>query len=648
MKTLKKQVDQLTLEQALIAKSYTGSILQKVLKLAKPSVQILKQLDEPTPFELDWFETVFREFKKSARDADLPREIQILLGKVRIVNSVPIFPEAALVTFNDALAATLGTNFAIAAVEKAQIIMAEMYAVAAEASAAALAITPALTAVDLATIEFLKDVDIYFLGSMYDRSIRIRINEIAAEVLTQGLGEAELARRMNAELGAVILRNGETGINTIANDTINRARNYSRINQYSKVGIETYEFVAILDEKTSPICRFMNGRTFSVESAKGLVDDTLNFGEVNDDTQNKFKQIRPWGNVDTKRFKLGQNAIFIKDGRGKKSFLPDSGFKFTKDGSFRAKGDPSNSKTNNALANKNFQFPPLHAHCRSTVVISETEVDRLTGTIIVTKLEGNTISQQFETIAENSANSKKKINPESFMEIRQEVGEAVGIEKGKLETVDKLMESYRRSSKSGLGLRFQALNHIANGFSSTSQFAKSLSESQRITFRKQIRVVQRDPKLLEAYQVSRATNRAGTLESNKNNTITVYRGFVGQAARELIKAMEDGRTKIGLRVMALSQWSRSRKAAELFVQEFGNKDGVIVRNEIRVEDGVFSYQVCPLLSKEFKEVLYGDTSGVTEIVVENFSKVKVNKAESDIVVDKGKNNNWIWKLMNLK
>ena len=326
MKTLKKKVDQLTLEQALIAKSYTGSILQKVLKLTKPSVQILKQLDEPTPFELDWFETVFREFKKSVRDANLPREIDILLGKVRVVNGVPIFPEAALTTFNDTMAATLGVNFALAAVEKAQIIMAEMYAVAAEASAAALAITPALTAVDLATIEFLKNVDIHFLGSMYDKLIRIRINEIAAEVLIEGFGEAELARRLHLEFGTLILKTGETGINTIANDTINRARNYSRINQYSKVGIETYEFVAILDEKTSPICRFMNGRVFTVESAKGLVDDTLNFGEVTDSTENKFKQIRPWGNVDTKRFKLGQNAIFIKDGRGKKSFLPDSGF----------------------------------------------------------------------------------------------------------------------------------------------------------------------------------------------------------------------------------------------------------------------------------------------------------------------------------
>ena len=646
--TLKKRIDGLTYEDTLLAHNLSQSIIGKILKIRDPKIRIYKQLDDPNPFELDWFDTIWKGYQQAFAKAGFDQNIQVLFQSVQIIDGKPQFPNAALDAFNLSISEGINAEFSAKAIQDAESILREMYSVASEASAAALRVTPKLTAIDEATIQVLKETDNFLLSSMHQRNVANKANQKAIEVLTEGFGERELARRLEEEVGETILLNSRANIKVIANDTINKARNFSRINQYEKIGIQTYEFIAILDERTTPMCRYMNGRTFSTETSLGIVEDVMNFGVVDDDNLEKFKTLRPWGNVDNKRLKAGQNAIFIKDARGAKTFLPDSSFRFTESGGIRANGNPNDAGVNGKLQNKRFVFPPLHANCRSTVVMSETEVERLTGSVVVTKLEGNTIAQQFENIAENSANGKPLATKENFNEIRQDVADAVGAESSKLDTVDSLMDAFRKNPKSKRGMKFQARNHVANGFTATSQFTESFSDSQIITFRAQVRAVKRDTTLLEAYQISRAVNRSGLLKGPTKNTITIYRGIVGKAAKDLIKIKEDGLSNVILKVMPLTQWSRSKKVAEKFIKEFGTENGVIVRYEIQVEDNVFSHRVHPILDNDHEELIYGDTSGFINIPVKDISKIKIEKQENvSVSIDSGKNHNWIWNTIQL-
>jgi len=73
----------------------------------------------------------------------------------------------------------------------------------------------------------------------------------------------------------------------------NRAINYSSLISMSQARIERYEVVAVLDNRTSEVCRNMNGRTFTVQ--QGM--DTFT-ALANANSPEEFKNISPWMTVD--------------------------------------------------------------------------------------------------------------------------------------------------------------------------------------------------------------------------------------------------------------------------------------------------------------------------------------------------------------
>lgn len=62
-------------------------------------------------------------------------------------------------------------------------------------------------------------------------------------------------------------------LNYIIRDNILRARNFSRIERYHSTGITRLEIIAIIDQKTSHICKAMNGKTVSVEKSLEYVKE---------------------------------------------------------------------------------------------------------------------------------------------------------------------------------------------------------------------------------------------------------------------------------------------------------------------------------------------------------------------------------------
>ncbi len=82
----------------------------------------------------------------------------------------------------------------------------------------------------------------------------------------------------------------------------NRARNFSRLERFEQIGVKDIEVVSVLDQRTSEICKLMNGRRFSVKKAVEFTRQwtSTSPGEV----YKKFKQppvgvVREWDGQST-------------------------------------------------------------------------------------------------------------------------------------------------------------------------------------------------------------------------------------------------------------------------------------------------------------------------------------------------------------
>ncbi len=126
----------------------------------------------------------------------------------------------------------------------------------------------------------------------------------------------------------------------VVRNAVNRSRNYARAYKFQRAGIAEMEVVAVIDRKTSAICREMNGRRISTETAVEYVNQTME--SPLDELTEKFAWSTP------------------KDVLG-----------------FRGKS------TVEILEKLNCKLPPYHGRCRTTTVMSvRTRVTNSSGTAL--------------------------------------------------------------------------------------------------------------------------------------------------------------------------------------------------------------------------------------------------------------------------
>jgi hypothetical protein len=111
--------------------------------------------------------------------------------------------------------------------------------------------------------------------------------------------------------------------NVVANAAASRAYHYGYAKAAEALGYTYYEFVAVMDKRTSEICRHMNGKKFTVSAAVDIMQRSADAESPED-----LKQIQPWITV-----------------------------------------DQAKSMDTEALKNNGVLIPPLHGSCRSTIKV---------------------------------------------------------------------------------------------------------------------------------------------------------------------------------------------------------------------------------------------------------------------------------------
>lgn len=369
--------------------------IDEVLRLVLPGA-ILKQGDPDSPPTVpivasgqQLFEMIRGEFaERSRRLLDDPAWGAALLRLLQpdsfSVSGDPprvAFDPAALAAFHAAADASLGRPLADQLEGEVGAAISGIYLSARRATSSQLGeVAGSPSHRDATAIGVLARDSLFWIGGAYSSSISRRINAVVASAVAEGLSPGETADGLRASLGQEFQRSDDYWY-IVAQAAAGRAANFGRINRFRDFEIDTYEFVAIIDASTTPACRYLDGRVFRVERAAEIVDSVMAATEPG-----QVRTRQRWVSFDRELAASGGDALWFRDtpdglppvdpamDAPTRRYLPDSGFDLRGD-EWLPRGDARDGSVNLSLEQLGTVLPPLHARCRSDVVISQQSVD---------------------------------------------------------------------------------------------------------------------------------------------------------------------------------------------------------------------------------------------------------------------------------
>ena len=185
-----------------------------------------------------------------------------------------------------------------------------------------------------------------------------RARRIVSDGVAQGLGRDTIVRDLQREVRSSVFARDRAYWSIVSTVFANRARTFAQMSAFSQAGVDEYRFEAVLDEVTSNICRFLDGRRFSVPKAMNRIRDVENLRDPE-----KIKALQPFvsDGVDAD----GNPAMVFKRGDRRRvvARVIESAV-----GVADARGKFSRGLTRSPIEAAGLQQPPLHGRCRSTVV----------------------------------------------------------------------------------------------------------------------------------------------------------------------------------------------------------------------------------------------------------------------------------------
>jgi|GEM_PF-229077 len=154
---------------------------------------------------------------------------------------------------------------------------------------------------DMKALKWLENDTVYWIGEYYDKNIRDQIREGAKSVIDEGLSRDEAGNRFQEIFGATFNRSSAYW-EGLSNHVVTRSREFGAVEGYQKAGVTYLKIDAVLDDRTSEICRQMHGRIIPVKKAVNLRDKLIKAKNPEE-----VKSIAPWLDADSVRDKLTSN-----------------------------------------------------------------------------------------------------------------------------------------------------------------------------------------------------------------------------------------------------------------------------------------------------------------------------------------------------
>ena len=150
-------------------------------------------------------------------------------------------------------------------------------------------IVPKTNMVDLKAVNWCAKDANFWIGDNFNTRLSKSIQKTVIDNgMFLGLGREEVGAILKDNLNAYYKKT-DAYWRGLAATVINRARCFGGVSAMEQAMVEEYEILAMMDERTSPFCRMMDGHIFRLEDAVKARDDMLNTT-----TPNEVMEVHPW------------------------------------------------------------------------------------------------------------------------------------------------------------------------------------------------------------------------------------------------------------------------------------------------------------------------------------------------------------------
>ena len=223
-----------------------------------------------------------------------------------------------------------------------------------------LAIAADFNALDRRSIHHVVSSQGNFVRNEYGRRLDAfgeKARSIVAEGLERGLGRADIAADLERAARAALVERAPFYWEVVASSFMGRGRSFAQMSSYAEAGIQRYVIDAVLDERTTHICRYLHGKTFSVADALHRFERVEQLEQPED-----IKRETPWVRERFDRG-TGRTRLYVTSSSGPTELaeVTRSAFGMRDD-----RGDFTSLATDGVLREVGIGFPPYHGLCRTT------------------------------------------------------------------------------------------------------------------------------------------------------------------------------------------------------------------------------------------------------------------------------------------
>jgi hypothetical protein len=190
--------------------------------------------------------------------------------------------------------------------------------------------------VDLKALKWLEQDQMFWIGDHFDSQLREKLMQLSAESLNGQLGRKQTIELLTESFKGEF-KKSKNYWSGLSDHIITRSREFGRTEGYVKARVVSFKIVAVIDKRTSKICRYMHNRIIKVSDAVEQRNALMNAKNPED-----VKKIAPW----------------LSDKQATKKVM---------------------GKSTSWIVNKlNLCLPPYHFKCRTrTVVAYDNETEEL-------------------------------------------------------------------------------------------------------------------------------------------------------------------------------------------------------------------------------------------------------------------------------
>jgi SPP1 gp7 family putative phage head morphogenesis protein len=149
-----------------------------------------------------------------------------------------------------------------------------LYRLGAETVGQATGVAIAFGRPDLDALDVLKSGNLYWIGNSWNVRTQNLLAKTLEDYFTEGMTRQDLAARMAEDFAGVSERSQHYW-EMLADHTATKTREIGRVAGYERAGVKYVQVRARMDDRTTPICRHLNGRVLAVTKLRAQADAYL-------------------------------------------------------------------------------------------------------------------------------------------------------------------------------------------------------------------------------------------------------------------------------------------------------------------------------------------------------------------------------------